>query len=414
MNPHFFLFNGPVSRERLSWLEECLKYYFIKLNPEDFLHHKKTPEGIFTFLLTGEALYSLRNPETAMIWDILLSLPSVRIICDRQELLLRGISIESLRMKHPGEISDNNRLGINGQQSFWNDVAKIARQHEQPVPSTIGYLQLRSPYMHRSANAAVQCLNAALEVHASIELYAYLDGVHIIHNNQNPTEFENIGEGIEELAKRAAKRNLTCRMIACNRCATARGYSTWDTGNDQIVSACTVEPFRIRNLNETISRLQRNHIVLGEDIGSLQVRRKTPSGPISIQEGSKAPPITILISHSPYGTEMAFGAISLGVACAAKGIPTNIIFIEDGAYALSGMQYIDENSRFFNLQDVIDAVAGSENLQFFAYQPSLQQRDLTKNTRMNAVFEIGATELGKMLFSPVTYTQAGHHRVLFF
>ena len=218
MNPHFFLFNGSVSRERLSWLEECLKYYFIKLNPEDFLHHKKTPDGIFTFLLTGEALNSLRNPETAMIWDILLSLPSVRIICDRQELLLRGISIESLRMKHPGEISDNNRLGISGQQSFWNDVAKIARQHEQPVPSTIGYLQLRSPYMHRSANAAVQCLNAALEVHASIELYAYLDGVHIIHNNQNPTEFENIGEGIEELAKRAAKRNLTCRMIACNRC----------------------------------------------------------------------------------------------------------------------------------------------------------------------------------------------------
>ena len=49
-------------------------------------------------------------------------------------------------------------------------------QHEQPVPSTIGYLQIESPYMNRSLLSAVQCLAAALEVQAGIEVYAYLDG----------------------------------------------------------------------------------------------------------------------------------------------------------------------------------------------------------------------------------------------
>lgn len=414
MNPHFFLFNGSISPERLSWLEECLKYYFLKLTPEDFLHHKKTPDGLFTFLLTGESLYSLRNPETAMIWEIILSLPSVRIICDKQELLLRGISIESLKMKHPTEITDNNRQGVNRQQSFWNDVANIACHQEQPVPDTIGYLQIRSPYMHRSANAMVQCLTAALENQSSVELYAYMDGVHVAHSQQNPTEFENIGEGLEGVAKNAAKRNLACRMIACDRSATARGYSTWETGNNQIVSACTIESFRIRNLNETIGRLQRDHIILGEDVGSIQFKKRGLPGPFSIQEENKVPPVTILVTHLPYGTGMAFGAISLGVACAAKGIPSNIIFLENGVYALSGTHQVDENSRIFNLQNVIDSVAGSENLQFFAYTPSFQQRDLMKNPRMNAVLDIGADELGKILFNPSVESQAGHQRLLFF
>src|SRR5208337_5684921 len=104
---------------------------------------------------------------------------------------------EGLKMKHPDQVIDHNRLGVGGQQSFWNDVAKIARQHEQPIPSTIGYLQVESPYMHRSSLYALRCMNAALEVHASAELYAYLDGVHLGHMGQHLTESENIGQGLE-------------------------------------------------------------------------------------------------------------------------------------------------------------------------------------------------------------------------
>src|SRR5512136_2680727 len=101
MTSHFFRFGGPLSAERLSWIEESLKFFFVKLNPENLLHHTKAPrDAIFTFLLTGDALYSLHNPQTLPVWEIILSMPSVKIICDLKELELRGISIGRLKMKN--------------------------------------------------------------------------------------------------------------------------------------------------------------------------------------------------------------------------------------------------------------------------------------------------------------------------
>lgn len=414
MNPHFFLLGGTVTEERLSWIESCLKFFFVKLNPENLLHHTKTDEGVFTFFLTGDALYSLHEPGTARIWGVILALPSVKIVCDRQELILRGISIEGLKMKHPDQVVDHNRLGISGQPSFWNDVVRVARQHEQPVPSTIGYLQLESPYMSRSSLSAVKCLNAALEAHASVELYAYLDGIHCGHSNQNPTEFENIGTGLEEICDRAAKRNLACQMIVCSRCAAARGYSTWDDGQGQVVSACTIRPFRIRNLNEMVERFSRNHTILAENGASIQMKPSGHQASFPLGESGRAPPLTVLITSTPYGTERAFGGLSFAIASAAQGIPTQAIFIEDGVYALSGSHTLDPDSQFFNLQEVIDAVAGSRDLELYVFVPSLHQRGLSKNTKMNAVLDIGLQELGQLLFLPPRTVQAGQRRVIFF
>lgn len=415
MNSHFFLLGGPVSQERLSWIEESLKFYFVNHNPGNLLNHAKTEEGIFTFLLTGDALYSLYYPGTARIWEIMLALPSVRIICDRQELALRGISIDGLKVKCPDLVIDHNRLGISGQPSFWNDVVRIARQHEQPVPSTIGYLQLDSPYMHRSSVSAVKCLTAALEAHASVEFYAYLDGVHCGHQDQNPTEFDNVGTGLEETCEKAVKRGLSCQMFVCSRCAAARGYNTWDDGQGQVVSTCTIKPYRIQNLNEMIERFGKSHIILSENMAS--IRMMTARQPVSFpleEPGGSPPPLTVLITTMPYGTERAFGGLSFAIACAAQGIPTQVIFIEDGVYTLTGSHTQEADARLFNLQEVIDAVAGSRNLELYAFQPSLHERALTKNPKMNAVLDIGMAELGQLLFSPPKGIQSGHRRVINF
>jgi hypothetical protein len=59
-------------------------------------------------------------------------------------------------------------------------------------------------------------------------------------------------------------------------------------------------------------------------------------------------------------------------------------------------------------------VAGSVNLQLFAFQPSLHRRGITKNKKMTAVIDIGVPELGQILFSPPSGVQAGHARVIFF
>ncbi|MGB7789217.1 DsrE family protein [Methanoregula sp.] len=414
MTVHFFLLGEAISQERLGWIEESLKFYFVKLHPENLLHHSRHEEGVFTFLLTGDALYSLIEPETMRIWEIILSLPSVRIICDRQELSLRGISVEGLKMKHPDQVIDHNRLGVGGQQSFWNDVAKIARQHEQPIPSTIGYLQIESPYMYRSSLYALRCLTASIDVHASAELYTYLDGVHLGHTGQHPTESENIGKGLEEIAEKAAKRGLQCQMTACARCATSRGYSTWDDGKGLVVSACTIRPFRIKNMSELADRFEHNHTILGYNVASIELKKEGQPASFSLEESGRAPPLLILITRTPYGTERAFGAISFAVGCAAKGILTRVIFIEDGVYALTGVHTRENESAFFSLPEIIDVVAGSDNLQFFAFQPSLHRRGTSKNPKMNAVLDIGMTELGQLLFYPPKGEQAGHQRVIFF
>ncbi len=414
MTSHFFLLGGAISQERLSWIEGCLKFFFVNFNPENLLHHtKSSPEDVFSFLLTGDALYSLHDPETVRIWEIILSLPSVRIICDRQELASQGISVEGLKMKYYDQVIDHNRLGVGGQQSFWNDVVKIARQHEQPIPSTIGYLQLESPYMHRSSLHAVRCLAAALEIHSSVDLYAYLDGVHLSHIDQNPTEFDTISGGLEEISGKASKRGLQCLMIACSRSATARGYSTWNDGKGLVISACTIRPFRIRDLNEMIDRFMRNHVILGNNVASVRLKKDIPPS-FPLEERVHVPPVIILVTSTPYGTGTASGAISLGVAMAARGILTRMIFIEDGVYMLTGIHQMEEDTQAFNLQELIDVVAGSDNLQFFAFLPSLHRRGITKNPKLNSVMDIGMQELGQLIFSSPKGVEAGHQRILFF
>ena len=82
----------------------------------------------------------------------------------------------------------------------------------------------------------------------SAELYAYLDGIHLGHHGQRPTDAENIGEGLTALNEQATAARLDFQALACGRCATARGYSTWDDGQGSVISTCTIKPFKIRDL----------------------------------------------------------------------------------------------------------------------------------------------------------------------
>ncbi|MGA2162299.1 MAG: DsrE family protein [Methanoregula sp.] len=416
MTSHFFLLSGPVTSERLSWFEESLKFYIIQIYPESLMYRTTTKSPVFTFFLTGDALVSLEDPETQQIWSMILLLRSVRIICDRKELDLRGISIEHLMMKNPNQLIDQNALAANNQPSFWNDVVTQVRQNRPPLPpDSIGWLQIESPYMHRSAWYGLQFLFSALESRFSVELYAYLDGIHMGHTGQSPTESENIGRGLEDLCDQAGKQGLTCQILACSRCATARGYSTWDDGKGVIISTCTIKPFKIRDMNAMIDRFECSQIIISENAGSIQFPGKGSAPSFDrAEQTSTAPPITILITKSPYSTEHAQGAIAFAATCAHQGILTRVVFLEDGIYALTGNQNFCPDSVAFNIQDLINAVAGNENLHLFALTPSFQKRGVTKNKNLNAVMDIGYPGLGKILFYLPGNVQADHQRVLIF
>lgn len=415
MTTHFFLLTGRVSLERLSWLEECLKFFFVQLYPETLMHRTPSGSPAVTLLITGDALYSLEDIEAQQAWSVILSLSAVRIVCDHQELELRGISVQRLKMKYPDQVIDSNSLAADNRPSFWSDVVGLVRQNRPPLPDAIGWLQSESPYMHHSAWYGVQCLSAGLDARLSPELYAYLDGIHMGHIGQKPTDSENVVRGIQEVHERASKQGLTGMFLACNRCATTRGYSTWDDGNGAVISTCTIKPFHIRDMNTIADRFERPHIILSENSGSVQFPKK--GAVVSFdraEKSSTAPPVTILVTKSPYSTEHAFGALSFAVACAHEGILTRVIFLEDGVHAVSGSHRTPPDSVSFNIQEVLNAVAGSENLHFFVLVPSLQKRGLAKNKELNAVLDIGFPGLGKILFYPPGNVHAEHQRVLMF
>ena len=414
MNAHFFLLSSPMPVERLSWIEECLKFFFVQLYPETLMHRKTAESPLFSFFLTGDALYSLEDPETLQVWDIILSFTSVRIVCDRQELELRGIGIGPLRMKYPDQVIDTNSSGADGKPSFWKDLAKAARQSKPPLPGTAGWFQTGSPYMHRSAWHGISFLTAALEERLSAELYAYLDGVHIGHLGQRPTDAENISEGLIALNEQATAAGLDFLALACGRCATARGYSTWDDGQGAVISTCTIKPFKIRDLSQMIDRFMHPHTILSSDSGALHLMKQSAAISFDRAENSKVPPVTILITKHPYSTEIVFGAVSLAVACAHAGILTRVIFLENGIYAVTGNHVTPPGSAVYNIQDVINAVAGKQNLHFFAFSPSFQKRGITKEKSLNAVLDIGYPGLGKIFFYPPGNVQAEHQRVLVF
>ena len=415
MTANIFLLSTPVTLERLSWIEECLKFFFVQLYPETLMHQQKGESPVFTFLLTGDALYSLDDPETQQVWTIILSLSPVRLICDRQELDLRGISAGHLKMKFPDQVVTTNSIGTDGRPSFWTDVVALARQTKPPLPGTAGWFQCESPYMHRSAWQGLRFLSAALADRLAIDLYAYLDGIHISHAGQAPTDAENIGGEIEILSERAARQGLPCQIIVCNRNATARGYSTWDDGQGVVISTCTIKPVKIRDLSVMIDRFRQNHIILAPGAGDIQFPKRGGAPSFDrAEKSSTAPPVILLVTSSPYSTERASGAIAFAAACAHAGILTRVVFMEDGVYALSGMHRMPADSALYNLQDMINAVAGSENLHFFAFTPSLQKRGISKDKSLNAVLELGYPGLGKIFFYPPANVQTEHQRVLVF
>jgi tRNA 2-thiouridine synthesizing protein C len=415
MNAHLFLLSGSVPVERLSWIEECLKFFFVQLYPETLMHRKTSESPVFSFFLTGDALYSLEDPETLQVWNIILSFNQVRIICDRQELDLRGIGIGPLRMKYPDQVIDTNSPGPGGKPSFWKDLAAATRQGKGSPAGTAGWFQTESPYMHRSAWHGLRFLKAALEERLSVELYAYLDGIHLGHHGQRPTDAENIGDGLNTLNEQAAAAGLSFQALACSRSATTRGYSTWDDGQGSVISTCTVKPFKIRELNQMIDRFLAPHTILSPDAGALQLRKQGAALSFDrADKTSKAPPVTILVTKSPYSTELASGAVAFAAACAHAGILTRVIFIEDGIYAVTGNQRVPPGSAVYSIQDLINAVAGSDNLHFFAFIPSFQKRGITKDKSLNAVLDIGYPGLGKIFFYPPGNVQAEHQRVLVF
>lgn len=77
---------------------------------------------------------------------------------------------------------------------------------------------LDGPYISQYADIGYNVAKTALNLGYDVKIFLYMDGVHILHKDQNPRALPNISQTFEELIKKG------CEIKACIRCAAARGY----------------------------------------------------------------------------------------------------------------------------------------------------------------------------------------------
>ncbi|MDD1701345.1 MAG: DsrE family protein [Methanoregula sp.] len=416
MTSYFFLLSTLVTQERLSWIEGAVRSYFHKEaagRPGDAGPGDAAGCAIF---LTDDALYSLSDAESLQTWSAILSLARVRIICDREALDLRGISPALLRERFPHQVIDYNNPGRDDSPSFWTDIVCHLQETIRPVPPQIGWLETTTPYMFHSAANGIRCLSSALDVRCGVSLYAYLDGCHICHSGQNPDENEkNTGAALEELGVRAAKDYLPCTIIASRHCAGARGYNTWDDGQGTLVSSFTLRPAHVRDLDVMIDHIRNVPVLLSGNAGFVHNSLRGQNEPGDLMKNpDHVPPVIILVTHSPYSTEYAKGGIAFAAACAHQGIRTNVVFLEDGVFALAGEHRIPEGSEMFTIPDLLALLAHNKHLHFSALAPSFQRRGVLKNPALAGVTDIGFVELANLLFTLPDNAGCSHKRIIFF
>lgn len=85
------------------------------------------------------------------------------------------------------------------------------------MKKTLTLILTDGPYISPYAEIAYKIAREALKEH-EVNVFLYLDAVHIPRIGQTPQLFENAGELFEKLA------NCGAVVRACRRCADARGY----------------------------------------------------------------------------------------------------------------------------------------------------------------------------------------------
>jgi len=383
-----FFFCTPLSHERIQWCTECIAS-----------GAGGTPDekGMFTVFVTGDALFSFVDAQSRDAWNALSEVPAVQIIADGDELRLHGLC-DSVAKGSPGITV----TGRGGGTLFWKQL--VSHLVEEWKGTKKGaFLLCHPPYMSRIPVHMLRFLSEAHAAGLSPELYAYLDGVHNIHNGQRPSEFENIGRTIATISMTAGERGKDPWFAACSRCATARGYFQMNPGTGYCEPASCIDEITIRPLKEILGRFSGYYPILSHTSVEIVATNRS-------RDTETPPRLVIFITNPPYGTEWTFGGLSLALATAMDGIPTTVVFIEHGVYSLYGIHEVPPNDKVFNVQEMVSATLDIPSLCYMVHAPSLERRGIVVEDHMSGIQEVQNTDLAGILWDqgfPAT-------RILFF
>ncbi|MCK9565234.1 MAG: DsrE family protein [Methanothrix sp.] len=115
---------------------------------------------------------------------------------------------------------------------------------------TLTIILTDGPYISQYAEMACNIARAAREKAHRVNIFLYLDAVHIPKAGQNPAFFVNAGELFAELAR------LGVKVEACPRCATARGYApAGETSKDYVQGIRITSLYRLAEMLEESDRV---------------------------------------------------------------------------------------------------------------------------------------------------------------
>lgn len=367
------LFTEKLPDERIQWLIPFLKSFFIGNRIQDTNIH---------LYLTGSSIYSVVIDNCKSYWEDIVAKDNITVNIDQSEAKKLGFITRSI-------LNNSDVLNkINWSKSFWKDLVNdLPKNYDFKV---VGCLQLESPYQNRTSVYVIQLLNMLKNANLIPELYLYLDGLHMGLKNQNPSEFENIGNSIETIAQAMKYKDQPVQFLACSRCATSRGYVKEVDSEGNFKSDYMINPIRIVNLRKIIERF-------GEPILSLS------SNCINLfnskNKDTKKVNISILITHFPYDLEYTFGALSFAIGAMNFGLKTSVIFLEDGVFSLVNEHIIEESDKIFNIQDIIESTLHEENLKYYVLEESLNKRNLKINPKFKEIPIITNNQLPDIVLS---------------
>lgn len=403
MGTSFFLFCDSLTLERLDWL-----YIFCK----NHIFQEKT-----SFYLTGDALYSLFTPNLFHGWEKICDLnpKQIKIVPDKHECQILGLNLDycSKKLKESLVLKNSTHIQTN-MGKFWDSFMKKLKIETNSVANdSIGFFQMEGPYFARTSFYCVQFLKASIRNNLIPSCYAYLDGLHLFHNNQSPSEFENIGQNLAKLFTNTSWDSSSSQLYGCSRCATARGYCTTDDEGN-IIPISTIDNAKIVNLNLIVEQFLQQNPIFSPNSGLISQHPLIQDQKQRMNK-EQIPSLLIFITHSPYQTEWVFGGLSFAMACANHDIPTKVVFVEDGVYTLYGLQNPTDQDRVFNIQEIIEATGDMEFLDYFSYFPRGKlDHPLWMGFENGIIHNLNEMEFSSLLDHQSTLPSANLMRIFFF
>lgn len=89
-----------------------------------------------------------------------------------------------------------------------------------PTPGKVLTIILtEGPYRSQYVDTAYNMAKTALDLGYGVNIFMYMDAVHIPKKGQNPHSFPNVGDRYKKLIRKGAD------VRVCIRCATSRGHT---------------------------------------------------------------------------------------------------------------------------------------------------------------------------------------------